>query len=376
MPEGVAEKLDQFAASQAALPRSKPSSKSSSRAASRAGAGAPRVSPSTAVPPLPPPPANTPTQAGGRPSQRSGVSEIKLAIVASRRAFIGIGVLSLLINLLMLTGPLFMLQVYDRVMTSGSMSTLIALAMLTALLYGMTGIFELIRTRIVARAGVEIDQRLSDRIFRASLRRSLYTQGASISALRDLDSVRQFASGPAPMIFFDAPWTPIYLLVIFMVHWVIGLAATVGAAIIIVITLLSERTTRQPLAEANSSAVKSLEMADSAQRNVEALAAMGMVEAYREALAKGLQRGAGVADPRGRQDRYDGVGIESGAAVAAIADAGGRRGTGHQAAISARARSSPARSSSAARWRRSSRLSASGRRSSRRASCSASSHNC
>src|SRR5262249_36008598 len=154
-------------------------------------------------------------------------------ILASRRAFVGIGVLSFLINILMLTGPLFMLQVYDRVMTSGSLPTLVALAAMTALLYALLGFFQMVRTRIVARVGVEIAQRLSDRIFRASLRRSLTKQGSSVSALRDLDTVRQFASGPAPMTFFDAPWTPIYLLVIFLVHWVLGLAATVGAAIVV-----------------------------------------------------------------------------------------------------------------------------------------------
>ena len=215
-----------------------------------------------------------------------GGDEIRNALARSRSAFIGIGTLSFLINILMLTGPLFMLQVYDRVLTSGSLSTLAVLSLMTLLLYAMTGFFELVRTRIVARVGVEIDQRLSDRIFKASLRRSLFKQGTSVSALRDLDTVRQFASGPAPMTFFDAPWTPIYLLVIFLVHWALGLAALFGAALIVALTLISERTARAPLAEANKSAVKSLELADSAQRNVEALAAMGMIEAYRRRWQK------------------------------------------------------------------------------------------
>src|SRR5690606_32460382 len=129
--------------------------------------------------------------------------------------------------------------------------------------------------------GVEIDQRLSDRIFRASLRRSLRQKGASVTALRDLDTVRQFASGPAPTTFFDAPWTPLYLIVIFLVHWALGLAALLGAALILAIAIASERAAREPLAEASTAAARSLEMADSAQRNAEALAAMGMVEAFR-----------------------------------------------------------------------------------------------
>ena len=276
IPKGVTDKLDQFAAARVAQPQ-RPSAKSGPRTATATAKTAPQA-----------PQAVTPAgdaKAGdnrSKPSKRAGGSEIGTAIRASRRAFIGIGVLSFLINILMLTGPLFMLQVYDRVMTSGSMSTLIGLALMTTLLYAMTGFFEFVRTRIISRAGVEIDQRLSDRIFRASLRRSLYKQGASVSALRDLDTVRQFAAGPAPMIFFDAPWTPIYLLVIFLVHWMLGTAALVGAGIILAITILSERTAREPLAEANKSAMKSIEMADSAQRNVEALAAMGMVEAFRK----------------------------------------------------------------------------------------------
>ncbi len=310
MPEEIAAKLDHFAASRA--DRQRPAAaalaqrlkdeqkrrpaQTSAPAPVRAGTRAdlaPAIGPAPVQdlplpPPLPLPPLDQPPPADSGPPTvpKAGESEIRKAIKASKRAFIGIGVLSFLINILMLTGPLFMLQVYDRVMTSGSMPTLIALSALTALLYAMTGFFEMVRTRIVSRAGVEIDQRLSDRIFRASLRRSLHKQGASVSALRDLDTVRQFASGPAPMTFFDAPWTPIYLLVIFLVHWALGIAATLGAALVIALTLMSERSARRPLEEANKSAMRSLELADSAQRNVEALASMGMIEAYRKRWQK------------------------------------------------------------------------------------------
>ncbi len=275
LPADITEKLEAFAANRVPLPApEKPLAVPDPAAATLKPDEPPQQSAAAAPPGRP------------LPQQRHGESEIKVALRASRQAFIGIGVLSLLINLLMLTGPLFMLQVYDRVMTSGSMSTLIALSAMTALLYGMTGFFEYVRTRIVARAGVEIDQRLSDRIFKASLRRSLYNKGASVGALRDLDNVRQFASGPAPTTFFDAPWTPIYLLVIFMVQWALGIAATLGAVLILAIALFSERTARKPLAEANKASFKGLEMADSAQRNVEALAAMGMVDAYRKRWQK------------------------------------------------------------------------------------------
>lgn len=244
-------------------------------------AQAPSLQPPPAIPPPP-----EPDTALLKPSNWVGSSEIRQAIAASRQAFIGIGVLSFLINILMLTGPLFMLQVYDRVLTSGSMPTLVALTVMCVVLYAMSGFFELVRSRIIARAGVEIDQRLSDRIFKASLRKSLFKHGASVTALRDLDTVRQFASGPAPTTFFDAPWTPVYLLVVFLVHWMLGVAAVIGMAAIVAITWISERTARQPLNEANKASLKSIEMADSAQRNVEALTAMGMVEGFRQRWQK------------------------------------------------------------------------------------------
>ena len=291
LPEHVVDRLDAFAALRGSETSPvEPGVNSEFEAATAAAAPeaeAPPPPPAGEVKPAPivlPPPQAPNAGTGGKPV--IGGNEISAAIAASRQAFIGIGILSFLINILMLTGPLFMLQVYDRVMTSGSMPTLVALSLMTVLLYGMCGFFELVRSRIVVRAGVEIDQRLSDRIFRASLRRSLFTQGASTSALRDLDTVRQFASGPAPMTFFDAPWTPIYLLVIFLVHWALGVAALVGAGIIVAMTIYSERSAREPLGEANKAAVRSLEMADSAQRNVEALAAMGMIEPYRKRWQK------------------------------------------------------------------------------------------
>jgi len=286
LPGEMADRLDAFAASRISQP-SPPELDPQPQTEPATELPEPATPSAEAVKPAPfalPPPA--PEAAATRPKSATGSNEIATAISASRQAFIGIGILSFLINILMLTGPLFMLQVYDRVMTSGSMPTLVALSLMTVLLYAMCGFFELVRSRIVARAGVEIDQRLSDRIFRASLRRSLFTQGASTSALRDLDTVRQFASGPAPMTFFDAPWTPIYLLVIFLVHWALGVAAVVGAAIIVAMTIFSERSARQPLGEANKAAARSLEMADSAQRNVEALAAMGMIEPYRKRWQK------------------------------------------------------------------------------------------
>ena len=209
-------------------------------------------------------------------------TEVKNAVRASRRALNATFVFSAVINVLMLAGPLFMLQVYDRVLTSGSFPTLIALSIITAVLYAIIGMLELARSRIISRVGAEIDQRLSDRIFEASLRKSLATQGAAAPAIRELDSFRQFIAGPAPLTFFDAPWTPVYLLVIFMTHWMLGVAATIGTFILLGLAWASDQSGREPLKQAGIAVTKSLEMAETGQRNAEAITAMGMLSSYRK----------------------------------------------------------------------------------------------
>lgn len=208
-------------------------------------------------------------------------SEVKDAVAASRKALNATFLFSAVINILMLAGPLFMLQVYDRVLSSGSYSTLLTLSFITAALYGIIGLLELARSRIISRVGVEIDQRLSDKVFEASLRKAVSTQGNGGSALRELDSFRQFIAGPAPITFFDAPWTPVYLGVIFMTHWALGIAATIGAVILLFIAWASEQRGRGPLLEANKAVGKSIDMAETGQRNAEAITAMGMLNAYR-----------------------------------------------------------------------------------------------
>ena len=209
-----------------------------------------------------------------------GTSDLKSAVALSGRAFAAAGVFSFVINVLMLAGPLFMLQVYDRVMSSGSLPTLVSLFAITVGLYGIIGMLELSRSRVIVRIGVEVDQRLGERIFRASLKRSLASPGAAIPALRELDNIRQFVSGQGPMTFFDAPWTPVYLLVIFLVHWVLGVAALIGAVLLIAIAWASESHSREPLKQSGKASMRSLELADTGQRNAELITAMGMIGSY------------------------------------------------------------------------------------------------
>lgn len=253
MPEGTREKLSAFVAGKPAAPKP--------------------IGNVAAAP--------TAANAKSKPVLSSRNSELKQALMASRDAFLATGLFSLAINIMMLAGPLFMLQVYDRVMTSGSIPTLIALSALTAAVYAVIGLLELARSRITVRVGVELDRRIGDRVFQASLKKSLLQPGSSLLALRELDSLRQFIGGPGPLTFFDAPWTPIYLLVIFLTHWTLGVAATLGAALLLVTAWASETRSRQPMAEAGKAAGRSLELAETGQRNAESITAMGMLSAYR-----------------------------------------------------------------------------------------------
>jgi len=227
---------------------------------------------------LAPPPSAQPASSAKPTFQPD--SELGAALQLSRDAFLAAGVFSFVINILMLAGPLFMLQVYDRVMTSGSVPTLVALTALTAGVYGIIGILEFVRSRVIVRVGLEVDARISKRVFDASLKRSVNGKGEG-SALRELDTLRQFIASQGPLTFFDAPWTPIYLLVIFLLHWTLGLAATIGAGVLLMIAWLSESRSREPLLHAGKTAARSIEIAETGQRNAETITAMGMTSAYR-----------------------------------------------------------------------------------------------
>ncbi|MEZ5853448.1 MAG: type I secretion system permease/ATPase [Hyphomicrobiaceae bacterium] len=237
-----------------------------------------------AAPPSPRVPASTSRpdaalRATAQTTVRTG-GELWHAIMANKPAFRAMARFSFVSNILMLAGPLFMLQVYDRVLTSGSMPTLVALSILTAVVYVVIGLLDMVRSRVIVRVGIELDHTIGERIFAASVERSIAKPGTSMSALRELDQVRQFIAGPGPLTAFDAPWTPVYLLVIFLTHWALGIAATIGGAALIAIAWSSERRSRQPLAEASKAAAKSFELADGGQRNAESIKAMGMLPAY------------------------------------------------------------------------------------------------
>ncbi len=205
-------------------------------------------------------------------------SELGEALRACRSAFIGVGIMSCMINLLYLTGSIFMLEIYDRVLPSRSVPTLVGLVVLAGGLYIAQGILDLIRGRVLARIGSSLDEALSGRVFETVVRLPLIAGGRSegLQPLRDLDNIRSFLSSMGPGAFFDLPWLPFYLAICFAFHVLIGVTALVGAIILVTLTIVTEFMTRRPAREAMSLAARRNDLAAASRRNAEVLVAMGM----------------------------------------------------------------------------------------------------
>src|SRR4030081_2730653 len=205
-------------------------------------------------------------------------SELGDALRACRSAFIGVGVMSCMINLLYLTGSIFMLEVYDRVLPSRSVPTLVGLALLAGGLYVAQGGLDLIRGRILGRVGTSLDEALNARVFETIVRLPLLAGGRNegIQPLRDLDNVRSFLGSMGPGAFFDLPWLPFYLAICFAFHVMIGLTALVGAVILVTLTVVTEFMSRTPAPGAMGLAARRNDLAATSRRNAEVLVAMGM----------------------------------------------------------------------------------------------------
>ncbi|ACP22522.1 alkaline protease secretion protein AprD (plasmid) [Sinorhizobium fredii NGR234] len=200
------------------------------------------------------------------------------ALRSCRSAFVGVGVASALVNILYLTGSFFMLEVYDRVLPSRSIPSLIALCLLALLLYAFQGAFELIRGRMLVRIAGALDESLSGRIYRAVVRAplKLRMQGDGLQALRDFDQVRAFLSSAGPSALFDLPWLPFYVAICFLFHPVIGFVAIGGGLILTLLTYLTNRGTQAPARKASEAGSLRNAFAQASQRNAEVVQAMGM----------------------------------------------------------------------------------------------------
>jgi PrtD family type I secretion system ABC transporter len=205
-------------------------------------------------------------------------SELSTALRSCRSAFVAIAVMSGVINVLYLTGSFFMLQVYDRVLPSRSIPTLIGLGIIAAILYAFQGVLEFIRSRLFVRIGDSLDAALSGRVYDILVRLPLKTRstGSGLEPLRDLDQIRAFLSGTGPLALFDFPWIPIYIALCFLFHFWIGITALAGALILTSVTIYAEIMTRSPSYRASALVVQRNGLAEMGRRNAEVMQAMGI----------------------------------------------------------------------------------------------------
>jgi len=205
-------------------------------------------------------------------------NEIDQALQIFKRTFVTVGVFSAITNLLALVPSLYMMQVYDRVLASQNELTL---AMLTVLMLGaylLLGGLEMIRSFVLVRVGARFDMQMNKRVYTAAFEQNLKQAGGNAGqALSDLTNIRQFLTGNALFAFFDAPWFPFYLIVIFLFQPTLGFLAVGGTVILIILAIVNERVTRDPLKEANSMSISANNLATNNLRNAEVIESMGML---------------------------------------------------------------------------------------------------
>ncbi len=228
-----------------------------------------------------------------------GEAELIEARKQSRHLYWMVGLFSFFVNMLMLTGPLYMLNVYDRVLGSRSLETLIALSVLVAFLYGMMGILDYVRGRVMARVGARFQALMDRRVFAAVLKAMTLNraQKEAQTGLRDLEGVQRLITSPALMALFDVPFAPLFFLGIFIFHPLMGILALVGATILIIVAIVNQVTTRKPLEKANAATFQSEQMGSQIRAESEMVQALGMRDAAfgRWQIARGESLDATIA---------------------------------------------------------------------------------
>jgi ATP-binding cassette, subfamily C, bacterial PrsD len=205
-----------------------------------------------------------------------------------RRYLWGVGLFSAFLNILALTGSLFMLQVYDRILPSGSVPTLVALFALAAALFAFYGLLDLFRGRVLIRIGRLVDAILGPEVYEAIVKLPLSRaqQENKTDLLQDLDAVRTFLSSSAPAVLFDLPWVPFYLGLLYLFHPLLGGLALAGMVVLVAVMLATALLTRAPTRMASLHAKERQRLAEASRRNAELLTSLGMTRRYRERWAK------------------------------------------------------------------------------------------
>lgn len=205
-------------------------------------------------------------------------NEIALVLASFKKTFRNIGVFSAVINVLMLMPAIYMLQLYDSVLTSRNEMTLLMLTLIMLGAYVFMGALEFVRSFVLIRVGAQLDMKLNKRVYNAAFEQSLKMGDSNAGqALKDLTSLRQFLTGNALFALFDAPWFPIYLFVIFIFHPALGVFALCGTIILITLAYINEKISHKPLADANTMSIASSNIASNNLRNAEVIEAMGML---------------------------------------------------------------------------------------------------
>ncbi|MDD2762114.1 MAG: ABC transporter transmembrane domain-containing protein, partial [Methylomonas sp.] len=206
-------------------------------------------------------------------------SDLEEALKLCRGAFLSAAGFSLLINFLMITPSIYMLQVYDRVVSTGNVSTLTMLTLIVLVLFITMAALEWVRSQILVRVSTRLETLLNKRLFQVAFKQALYSGGqkATTQPLDDLTGLRQFLTGNGLFAFFDAPWMPIYLGLLFLFHSWYGWFSVFTAILLCLVALAIEKATTKTLSEANNAAMATRSMLGKNLRNAEVIESMGML---------------------------------------------------------------------------------------------------
>jgi ABC-type protease/lipase transport system fused ATPase/permease subunit len=199
------------------------------------------------------------------------------AFVACRRAFVSTGLFSFAINLLLLTVSLYMLQVYDRVLSTRSFETLLYLTLIAVVALLVLGLLDVVRSRILVEVGTWLEERLAPAAFAGTLANSLRGRAYRSEALRDLREIRSFLGGSGILALFDAPAAPLFIFAIFVLHPVLGIFAVAATVLLFTLAVLNDLVTRAPIKAASEAGVRAMRQVEAYNRNAEVIDALGML---------------------------------------------------------------------------------------------------
>lgn len=240
-----------------------------------------------------------------KPENTVGLTELRAARKQSGGLILSAFLFSIFVNMLQLTGSLYMLQVYDRVLGSRSEATLVALSVLVVFLFIMMGILDHVRGRVMARIGAKFQDNLDRRVFEASVKRMALAPGdpAAQAAQRDLESVQRLWSSPVLLAVFDIPWTPIFIGAIFVFHSYLGWMAIGGGIVLVILTILNQWGTKGPMNTANMATLQAERIAENLKAESEVVQALGMTQTgfdrWQKARGRALAESLKAADVGG-----------------------------------------------------------------------------